>query len=80
MSFMFEVYYKPPCDPAKEAALTDRVAALGGRLDFREDADELRVGGVCLSYEFDELEKARKAADELRDLGVHVEGPTDYGP
>ncbi len=38
MAFMFEVYYKPPTDPAKELALTQRVAALGGRLDFREEA------------------------------------------
>jgi hypothetical protein len=78
MSFMFEVIYKPPVNPAKEAAVTDRVATFGGRLDFREDADE--HGGVCLTYEFDEFEKATKAADTLRQGGEHVEGPVDYGP
>lgn len=80
MSFMFEVFYKPPANPAKEAAVTDRVAAFGGRLDFREDADEHGLGGVCLTYEFDDLEKATKAADTLRQGGEHVEGPVDYGP
>jgi len=29
MSFMFEVYYKAPADPRKEADLEQRVAALG---------------------------------------------------
>lgn len=78
MAFMFEVYYKPPMNPAKESALTQRVAALGGRLDFREQAGELV--GVCLTYEFDDLGNATKAADALRQLGEHVEGPADYGP
>jgi hypothetical protein len=78
MSFMFEVYYKPPRNRAKESALTERVTALGGRLDFHEEADE--HVGVCLSYEFDDLESATKAADALRQLGEHVEGPADYGP
>lgn len=80
MSFMFEVYYKPPMNPAKEAALTDRVAALGGDLDFREEGDEQGLGGVCLTYEFEDLESATKAANVLRQLGEHVEGPVDYGP
>ena len=63
MSFMLEVFYKPPANPAKEAALSDRVVALGGRQDFREEAGERGLGGVCLTYEFDDLEKAKKAAE-----------------
>ncbi len=78
MAFMIEVYYKPPTNPAKESALTQRIAALGGRLDFREEARE--HVGVCLTYEFDDWESATKAADALRQLGEHVEGPADYGP
>jgi hypothetical protein len=78
VSFMFDVYYKPPADPAKEAALTDRVTNLGGRLDSREEATEWI--GICLSYEFDSLDSAQRAADVLRELGEHVEGPMDYGP
>jgi hypothetical protein len=78
VSFMFEVYYKPPADPAKEAALTDRVTALGGRLDYREDATAL--SGIILTYEFDSPDSARRAADTLRQLGEQVVGPTDYGP
>ena len=80
MSFMFEVYYKPPANPAKEAAVTDRVATLGGRLDFREEGDEHGLGGVCLTYEFEDLERATNAAAALRQLGEHVEEPVDYGP
>jgi hypothetical protein len=80
MSFMFEVYYKPPVNALKEAALTDRVSRLGGRLDFREEPDGPVSGGVCLTYEFDDLESATKAASALRQLGEHVEGPVDYGP
>jgi hypothetical protein len=80
MSFMFEVYYKPPADPVKEAGLTSRVASLGGRLDYREDAEEHGLGGVCLTYEFDDFEMAAKAAEVLRQVGEHVEGPVDYGP
>ena len=76
MSFMFEVYYKPPANPAKEANVTSRVAAFGGRLDYREDATEHT--GVCLTYEFDDREKAMEAAKVLRQLGEHVEGPMDY--
>lgn len=78
MSFIFEVYYEPPVNPAKESALTQRVADLGGHLDFREEAGE--HVGVCLTYEFDDLPSAAKAADALRQLGEHVEGPADYGP
>ncbi len=80
MSFIFEVFYKPPANPAKEAEVTDQVAALGGRLDYREDADDHGLGGICLTYEFDDLEIATRAADALRQLGEHVEGPVDYGP
>ena len=76
MSYMFEVHYRPPSNPAKEAALTSRVTPFGGRLDYREDATEHT--GVCLTYEFDDREKATKAADLLRQLGEHVEGPMDY--
>jgi len=80
MSFMFEVYYKPPANPLKEAAVTGRVTALGGRLDYREEPDDHALGGVCLTYEFDDLELATKAAEVLRQLGEYVEGPVDYGP
>jgi hypothetical protein len=80
MSFMFEVFYKPPANPVKESAVTSRVKALGGRLDYREDPDENALGGVCLTYEFDDFELAARAAEALRQLGEHVEGPVDYGP
>ncbi len=77
MSFMFEVYYQPPANSAKETAVTSRVASLGGLLDYREEATEKT--GVCLTYEFDDRETAEQAASVLRQFGEHVEGPVDYG-
>jgi len=73
---MFDVYYMPPANPAKEAALTSRVVEFGGRLDYREDATEHT--GICLTYEFDDHEKAVKTAEAIRQLGDHVEGPMEY--
>jgi hypothetical protein len=80
MSYMFEVFYRPPADPPREAALTARVARLGGRLDYREAPAEGQPGGICLTFEFEDLGRARAAAETLRALGEHVEGPVDYGP
>lgn len=80
MSFMFEVFYRPPGDPQKEAALTARVANLGGRLSYREAPEEVGRGSVCLTYEFDDCDQAAVAARALREQGEHVEGPQDYGP
>lgn len=80
MSFMFEVYYKSPADPAKDEVITDVVSRLGGSLSFREVSCASDTEAVCLTYEFDELDSARTAADSLRLRGEHVEGPVDYGP
>ena len=80
MSFMVEVYYRPPADARKEAALTARVADLGGQLSFREVPEKGQAGGVCLTYEFDKPGRTELAAAALRDQGEHVEGPVDYGP
>ncbi|MGD9857071.1 MAG: hypothetical protein AB7U20_19150 [Planctomycetaceae bacterium] len=77
MSYMFEVYYKPPPDPRKEADVTNRVARSGGRLSCRE-GDESGLRSICLTYEFDNLQRAEAAAQSLRELGEHVEGPVEY--
>ncbi len=79
MSYMFEVYYKSPIDLKKEEEITGAVASLGGSLDCRETLIETGTDAVCLTYEFDEMELAQKAADLLRQRGDHVEGPVDYG-
>lgn len=79
MSYMLEVYYRPPSDPGKEVALTEHVSSLGGRLTFREVPGENRVKSVCLTYEFDSFDRANAAAEALRQQGEHVEGPADYG-
>jgi hypothetical protein len=79
MSFMFEVFYGPPANPQREAAVTEQVAAEGGRLDCREMGDQLGRGAICLTFEFEDFDAARKAADRLRQQGEHVEGPFDYG-
>ncbi|HID31559.1 MAG TPA: hypothetical protein EYP19_16370 [Desulfobacterales bacterium] len=80
MSIMFEVYYKAPPDPRKEAELTVQISRLGGHLTFRENPDEYGSASVCLTYEFDDLSLAEIAAKLLRQQGEHVEGPVDYGP
>jgi hypothetical protein len=79
MSFMFEVYYKLPADPAKDELITGVVSRLGGSLGFREVSCARGTEVICLTYEFDELDSARTAADSLRLRGEHVEGPVDYG-
>ena len=78
MSTMFEVYYKAPADSKREAALTQRISQLGGRLDFREEPNGTR-SSVCLTYEFDRLDRAEAAAATLRQGGEYVEGPVNYG-
>ena len=77
---MFEVYDRSPVDPAREAALAECVSSRGGRLDYREAPDDNGTGSVCLTFEFDNIEPARAAAEILRRRGEHVEGPVDYGP
>jgi hypothetical protein len=93
VTFMFEVFYKTPPDPKKEAAILESVSKLGGRLDYREvpdhdnmpdDEEEVQVTTcawetITLTYEFDHSEQAEAAAESLRRQGEHVEGPQDYG-
>ena len=76
MSYMFEVYYRPPANPAREADLAKQVAVFGGWLDYREDATENT--GIILTFEFNDREMAMKAAELLRQHGEHVQGPMDY--
>jgi hypothetical protein len=80
MSYMFEVYYRSPEDPTREAMLTECVSRLGGRFDYREAPTEGLSGGVCLTFEFSDVDRARAAAELLRAQGEYVEGPVDYGP
>lgn len=80
MSYMFELYYGSPRNPQKEAELNERVSRFGGRLTYCEtqgNGDAAR--SVCLTYEFEELERAEAAAEALRQRGEHVEGPVVYG-
>ena len=80
MTWMFELYYSLPADPDREARLTAQVAALGGRLDFREETDIPSVSQhVCLTFEFDEREKAEHAEQVLWHQGEHTEGVCRYG-
>ena len=79
MSAMFEVYYRAPADLAKETTLTTSVGGLGGRLSYREVAENDDEHGICLTFEFDDPSQAELAAQKLRQQGEHVEGPSDYG-
>lgn len=76
---MFKVYYRAPADPQMESLLTQRVSGLGGRLDYREAAQAGTNGAICLTFEFNRRDDAETAARGLREQGVHVEGPVDYG-
>lgn len=79
MSVMFEVLYKTPSDPARESTIARRVVSFGGKLTYREVPDTLEAGPVCLTFEFSGYEQANRAAEQLRSLGEHVEGPVAYG-
>jgi hypothetical protein len=75
---MFEVYYLPPSDAAREERIAGVVARHGGRLDFREKPEVHGPHNVCLTYEFAELARAAATAGELQAAGEYVEGPYQY--
>lgn len=78
MTWMFEVYYLPPSDPAREELLTAIAVRYDGWLDFREAPELDGSHNVCLTYEFSSQELAEVAAQQMRSLGEHVEGPYQY--
>ncbi len=78
MTWMFEVYYLPPFDAAREERVAGVVARHGGRLDFREAPEVDGSSNVCLTYEFAELASAEAAAGELKAAGDYIEGPYQY--
>lgn len=80
MSVMIEVYYTLPADAARETLLTAEVSRYGARLDFREETRWGHTHYVTLTFEFEEWALAEQAAERLRSLGEHVEGPCSYGP
>jgi hypothetical protein len=77
MTFMF-VVYKAPVDRIREATVTAEASRFGGQLDYREEPPSPGEGAVCLTYEFVDRGKAEAAAQALRKLGEHVEGPVNY--
>jgi len=80
MSFMFEVYYREPTDPSREDRLSALLVPFGGRLTFREEPTAHSVSrAVVLTYEFDDLQSAEKAAKTLQGSGERVDGSMDYG-
>jgi hypothetical protein len=78
MSFMFELYYSTPSNARREAELAKTIAGFGGRLDYREEPTGGSSHSICLTYEFDDLDRAEKAAEWLRKEGEHIEGPVEY--
>ncbi len=79
MAYMFEIFYPPPANSTKESVLARQVSEWGGRLDFREEGNQKGEGGICLTFESEDLEAAKRAADTLRQQGEHIEGLMDYG-
>jgi hypothetical protein len=80
MSFMFEVYHHAPSDREREKRISKEAGRFGGELTCREEPDYEHSQAMCLTYEFNDLDSAERAAEALRALGEHVEGPCDYGP
>jgi len=73
-TYMFEVYYAAPANSHKEALITACVAGLGGRFDYREEPDAVQKAFI-LTYEFDTVDQAQAAVDDLRRQGESVKGP-----
>lgn len=79
MSFMIEVYYHAPPDRSREERISTEAGRYGGQLTYREEPSNGQSKAVCLTYEFDSLDSAKRAVDVIRSFGDHVEGPVDYG-
>lgn len=78
MSTLFEVLYRAPGGPAREARLAAAVRPLAGELTFREPPAG-GSGPVTLTFEYRDRASAEAAAALFRAQGEHVEGPGDYG-
>jgi hypothetical protein len=76
MSIMIEVHYRKPVNSTREKAIISWVSRYSGELTFREDD---AANSICLTLEFPNWELALEAASKLREAGMHVEGPMDYG-
>jgi len=79
VTWMFDLYYLAPTDPAREVRITHAAGGHGGRLDYREAPETTGSHNVCLTYEFDTLSDAEAAAQQLRSFGEYIEGPYQYG-
>jgi hypothetical protein len=79
MTFMIEVIYRAPRDSGREERVAAAVGPLGGMLTFVEGPSSEKARTICLTYEFSDLQAASNAADRLRALAEHVEGPSEYG-
>ena len=77
MSFMFEIFYNlHRCGEGKQL-VTREVTAAGGQKLITEKSQQGAPGG--LTFEFDEMDCAQRAAAKLREQGEYIEGPVDYG-
>jgi hypothetical protein len=78
MTWLFEVSYGPPSDPAREERIASVAARYGGRLVFRDDPEVDGSPNFHLTYWFETRASAECAADELRASGERVEEPYPY--
>jgi hypothetical protein len=80
MSIMLEVLFHAPTNLEREARIATALKEFGGRLTYKEEpATDSLAQTVCLTYEFDDRRAAEAAANQLRNLGEHVDGTMDYG-
>jgi hypothetical protein len=73
---MIEINYRKPLNPEREDYIKSCVCECGGKITYREDNGEK---SICLTAEFNAWENAIRVAGKLRDSGMYVEGPMDYG-
>lgn len=76
---MIEAMYPAPIDLFRERSIVELAKQHGGEVSFREaPKSESDSQAICLTIEFQNETGARETALELRQLGVHVEGPMSY--
>jgi hypothetical protein len=78
VTWIFEVYYDPPSDPAREERIARVAARYGGQLVFRDAPEGDDSPNAYLTYWFKTRADAEGAAAELRASGERVEEPYPY--
>ena len=75
VSYAMDVYYAQPASRLCEATITQQAAQLGGRLDYREEIEMPGAAhSICLTFEFEGMGEADRAAEALARTGSTLKG------